>query len=97
MIKHLDILIKGNLRHRAYALLTMIEAEKSGIRGFVCYTENNGLFIESEGENHEIDEFLTWCKNGIDNSDVIEISTAPGPLKNFKDFEIKSVESNNKY
>ncbi len=61
MKKHIDILIKGNVKDLGYAFLVMKEAEKLELKGHTYYTGDNNLFMELEGTENNLLEFTIWC------------------------------------
>ncbi len=88
MARHIDILIKANLRNRGYAFLTMKQADKYGIKGTVSYTPEDYLFIEAEGETPELDKLVKWCKHNMIKNQNSELIIEQNKYKNLTEFEI---------
>ena len=50
---------------------------------------NDGrVYIEAEGNELQMKEFLTWCRKGPTHSRVDEVSTEMGEIKGFEFFDI---------
>ncbi len=88
MIKHLNILIKGNMKNRGYAFRVMKEADKMNIKGVVSYTKDNELYIQAEGNENILLDYFEWCKSNIIDVSENELVTSYGKCKNFQDFRL---------
>ena len=88
MVRHIDILIKANLRNKGYAFLTLKQADKYDIKGTVSYTPEDNLFIEAEGEATDLDKLVNWCKNNMLGTRNTEIIVEQNKYKNLTEFEI---------
>ena len=88
MARHIDILIKANLRNRGYAFLTMKQAEKYGIKGTVTYTPEDNILIEAEGEASDLDKLVNWCKHNMLKTQKAEVVVEQNSYKNLSEFEI---------
>ena len=47
-----------------------------------------GLHEEAEGEEHVLNEFVSWCKKGSPNAVVKAVKATEGDLKKFSEFRI---------
>ena len=87
MLKHLDIKVHGqvvgvNFRHHIRQL-----AEELGITGFARNEGDNTVFVEVEGEEQSLDQFVEACKTGSKYAKVEKIEVASGEIKNYSDFK----------
>jgi len=60
-----------------------------GLSGFVRNEPNGDVYIEVEGEEGALNEFLKWCRRGPNRAQVDNLTIEEGLLKNFKNFEVK--------
>ena len=65
------------------------KADDLGLKGFVRNESDRSVLIETEGDSDKIKEFLIWCKEGSDSSQVERIEVETGEVRNFSDFEIR--------
>ncbi|MBI9038255.1 MAG: acylphosphatase [Bacteroidales bacterium] len=89
MIKHLDILISGNLKNAAIAFLTIKAANQFNIKGIVGYTSNKNIFIEAEGSESQLTKFIDWCKQEKLGAEIKEVVIKNGEIQNYKTFEME--------
>ncbi len=85
-MKHLNIRVYGKVQGVFFRVSAKQEAEKLNLTGFARNEKDGTVYIEAEGEQKNLDEFLKWCKNGPDSARVDKIESTPGHLKNFSDF-----------
>ena len=64
-------------------------AASYGIRGYVKNMSDGSVYIESEGAEKSVYEFIRWCRKGSDYSFVDHIDVEDGAVKNFNTFEIR--------
>lgn len=85
---HYKINISGRVQGVGFRFETRRMARIFGIKGFVKNMSNGGVYIEAEGNELQMKEFLSWCRKGPTHARVDEISTEKGELKNFEFFDI---------
>ncbi len=86
MIKHLNIKIYGAVQGVFFRTNAKKEAENLSIAGFVRNERDGTVYIEAEGEEKSLDEFLKWCRKGPDSAQVEKIEVETEPVKNFSEF-----------
>ena len=87
MIRHLHIIIAGNVEHTGFRLYALWGASEFQINGEV--KEHPGqIIIEAEGEEPALQGFIEWCRKGPQGSKVQMLSTAEKPLYGYTDFRI---------
>ncbi len=89
MIKHFNIKIYGQVQGVSFRYYAQEKALKLGLVGFVKNQSDGTVYIEVEGEEEKIKEFLNWCQSGLKSARVEKVEFREGGLKNFTDFEIK--------
>lgn len=88
-MKHLNISVSGIVQGVFFRDTARSVAERLGVNGFARNEPNGTVWIEAEGEEAPLAEFLQWCHKGptwgrVDNLDVTE-----GELKNFSEFRVR--------
>lgn len=65
------------------------EAERLGIVGFVRNEPDGSVYLEAEGEEKALQEFLGWCHRGpvLAKVDKVDFEFSDR-LQNFRDFSI---------
>ena len=86
MRKHLNIKIYGQVQGVFFRVSAKEQAEKLGITGFARNEKDGTVYIEAEGDEKKLDQFLEWCRNGPEAAQVEKIEVTEGPLKNFSGF-----------
>ena len=89
MKKHLNIKISGEVQGVTFRYSSKLEADKLGISGFVKNLPDESVYIEAEGEETDLEEFLAWCHQGPNFAKVKDVHVEAGPLKNYQGFSIK--------
>lgn len=88
MMKHLNISIFGRVQGVGFRYSVKQQAQNLGLFGFVKNNIDKSVYIEVEGEDKKLDEFLKWCKKGPLFSKVEKMEVSKGEIKNFIGFEI---------
>jgi len=90
MIRHFNITLAAGSQNTGLKLRIMMLATKHHITGFV-EQKSNKIFIEAEGDENEMDVFLTSLKkNHPEMSENTEMQKKePGKLSYFDEFIIK--------
>lgn len=68
---------------------TKAKADELGITGFVRNQPDKSVYIEAEGNDTSIDEFIAWCKEGPPFAHVERCDTEEGPITHFSGFLIQ--------
>ena len=89
MIKHYNINIFGRVQGVGFRYNTKMKSLELKIKGFVQNRADRSVYIEAEGEEEQLNEFLAWCKQGPSWSHVEKLNYSKSPLQNFNDFEIR--------
>ena len=87
MIKHFNISITGRVQGVGFRYSAKKQAESLGIAGLVR-NESRGVYIEAEGEEENLKEFIKWCRKGPLWSGVESVSVSEGEIKNLTGFNI---------
>jgi acylphosphatase len=87
-MKHLNITVSGKVQGVFYRAFTQKEAQRLQLKGFVRNQPNGDVYIEAEGAEAVLQEFINWCKTGSPLSIVKGVDVQEGDLKRFVEFKI---------
>ena len=87
-MKHLNIKIYGLVQGVFFRANAKKQADKLNITGFARNEPDGSVYIEAEGEEHNLNEFLKWCNIGPSMANVEKVEASEDNLKNFKEFEM---------
>jgi acylphosphatase len=66
-----------------------IEARNRGINGFVKNLSDGTVYIEAEGSEKQLEDYVEWCKKGPGHGFVDSVEIDTGKPLNYKDFRIE--------
>ncbi len=89
MKKHVNIRVFGKVHGVGYRFNTKAEADKLGLRGFVRNDTDGSVYIEIEGSEGGLKQFVKWCEEGPEFGRVKRIESGDGKVKKFSVFKIK--------
>jgi len=87
-MKHLNIKIYGLVQGVFFRANAKKQADKLNITGFARNEPDGSVYIEAEGEEHNLNKFLKWCNIGPSMANVEKVEASEDNLKNFKEFEM---------
>lgn len=87
-MKHVKITVSGKVQGVFFRKSTQEEAYRLRIAGFVQNESNGNVYIEAEGEEEDLNEFIAWCKKGPKKAVVEDVKIKEGRFQDFEDFEI---------
>ncbi|RLD61087.1 MAG: acylphosphatase [Bacteroidetes bacterium] len=88
MKKHKKLLIKGRVQKVGYRASTLEAALQNNISGNVKNTPDGNVKIDAEGEEEDLQKFITWCFKGPFWAKVTEIEEKEESLIGYDNFEI---------
>ena len=90
MEKNLTVKIYGFVQGIFFRFGAKVEAEKQGIKGFARNEDDGSVYIEAEGEEGKLRDFLEWCRMGPTFAKVEKIDFEfKDELKGFKSFDVE--------
>ncbi len=87
MNKHLDIFVFGDVKGVGFRVAAKEIADNLEIKGYVK-NEGKFVFIEAEGSEENLDNFIEWCNSGSDAANVERVDFKEGHLKSFREFSV---------
>lgn len=87
--RHFNIRIEGNVHGVFFRATAHDVAKRLSISGFVCNEADGTVYIEAEGSETEIRQFIEWCHQGPAKASVDKVMITEDVIKNFSSFEIR--------
>ncbi|MFA6251460.1 MAG: acylphosphatase [Candidatus Paceibacterota bacterium] len=90
MSKRINLKIYGRVQGVFFRDSAQKEARKLGLVGFARNDVDGTVYIEVEGEEEKLNEFIKWCQNGPDHAQVDKVEMQwLKATETFSDFKIK--------
>lgn len=89
MAKSVSIRVSGKVQGVFYRASTKDKAEELNIKGFVRNEPDGTVYIEAEGEEENLERFITWCRQGPPLANVKDCQVNTIDKKNFTSFSIQ--------
>ena len=83
------VTVKGLVQGVFFRASTKKKADELSLSGFVRNERDGSVYIEVEGDEPGLEEFLEWCRHGPPQASVAECIVNQIPVKKFNDFEIR--------
>jgi acylphosphatase len=64
-------------------------ADQLGVKGWIRNESDGSIYIEAEGDDWILDNFLDWCEEGPERAEVQLVEKAESEMQNFQNFIIK--------
>ena len=87
-MKHLKVFVEGRVQGVSFRYYTLQKAKQLDVKGFVRNEQNGSVYIEVEGSDEPLGEFISWCHHGPMLARVSNVRIEEGELKGFGSFEI---------
>jgi acylphosphatase len=85
---HKKILIKGHVQGVGFRYAARSIARQLGIKGFVRNLPDGSVYVEAEGSEKQIQDFINWCHIGPPRAHINSVVTENGEIKGYSDFDI---------
>ena len=89
MLKHLNIRIAGRVQGVFFRDAARQKAEELGVCGFARNEPDSTVYIEAEGEENDLGDFVKWCKEGPRLAKIDKVEIKESELKNFSNFSVE--------
>lgn len=80
-MKNLKLKIHGDVQGVGFRDAVYWTARKLYIGGFVMNEPDDTVYIEAEGEEGALEEFLAWCRKGPITAKVKKVDAEWGPAR----------------
>jgi acylphosphatase len=88
-MKHLDIIVHGKVQGVNFRHYTREQALALGVNGFVENRGDGTVYIEAEGNEEQMNNFVEWCRKGPARAEVKSIDKRDGEIQNYSSFDIR--------
>jgi len=88
-MKGFSIKVQGKVQGVGFRFYTNKKANELGVNGYVKNMHDGSVYIEVEGEEEKVDEFVLWVHHGPEWARVIAVKIQEKPLEGFEAFVIK--------
>ncbi len=89
MKKRLKIIVHGRVQGVSFRFRARTMARYLGVKGFVKNLYDGSVYIEAEGGENALGDFVLWCRKGPDFAQVERIETEEMKVMNDKSFDIR--------
>lgn len=86
---HKNITVSGLVQGVGFRFSCSKMAKALGLKGYVRNLYNDGVYVEVEGAEPQINKLIDWCKKGSALARVSDIEVTMSSLKHYSYFEIK--------
>ena len=87
MKKHYNITVKGRVQGVGFRYNARRQALTLGLDGFVKNMPDSSVYIETEGNEGELEEFVRWCRRGPSGSRVTDVIVSKSNLEGLSGFK----------
>ena len=88
MKQHLNIKISGRVQGVFFRDTAKKRADELGLKGFIRNESGGTVYVEVEGGESAIGEFVKWCRRGSASAKVEKVEVKDGDFGNFSDFSV---------
>lgn len=89
MNKHVNLKISGKVQRVWFWVHAKRKADRLDITGFARSEPDGAVYIEAEGAEQQLQEFIEWCQHGSELAEVSKVETEEGGLQNYNDFMMR--------
>jgi acylphosphatase len=86
---HLNIKVHGKVQGVYFRDSTKMVADQLGVKGWIRNESDGSIYIEAEGDDWILDNFLDWCEEGPERAEAQLVEKAESEMQNFQNFIIK--------
>lgn len=87
-MKHLNIKVYGQVQGVSYRVTAKAVADQLRVKGFVTNQPDGSVYIEAEGDEFSLGEFLAFCHKGSDRAVVEKVEAIESEVENYRNFEV---------
>lgn len=88
-MKRLTIKISGKVQGVFFRASAKDVADTLGIAGFVKNATDGSVYIEAEGDEEKLNQFVGWCHQGPSRAVVESVDVEERSIQGFTTFEVK--------
>jgi len=84
-----DIEVRGRVQGVWFRVKTKQQADKLGVKGWVCNLPNGSVGAHLEGEEEAVDKLAVWMGMGPPLARVEHLEETDAPVEGFTSFDIR--------
>ena len=88
LMKRISIIVSGKVHGVFYRANTEKKANEIGLTGYVRNEPDGTVYIEAQGNEKQLNEFVEWCKRGPERARVDGVVTHEIPLTRESSFRV---------
>lgn len=88
-MKHVTIIVTGKVQGVFFRASAKDVADQLNIKGFAQNQPDGSVYIEAEGDEQALANFIAWCKQGPPRAQVTNVEVQEQAVKNFERFWIE--------
>jgi acylphosphatase len=88
-MKALQVTVNGRVQGVFFRASAKEAADQLGVKGFAQNQPDGSVYIEAEGAEEKLKQFIEWCAKGPARAQVTQLNVQEVVVKNFERFEIK--------
>lgn len=88
-MKHINILISGELQQNGFRFSAMDKAYQLAISGYVRRKRDGRIYIEAEGSEESLEKYVEWCRKGPLGCIVYNVQIEEAGVREYEGFSIK--------
>lgn len=81
--------IRGKVQGVGFRFHAKRVASMLGLGGYVKNMPDETVYIEVEGAENRVKEFIRWCHSGPERAQVKKVELEEGSIQNFDSFETR--------
>jgi acylphosphatase len=86
--KHVKIEVRGFVQGVGFRYYARTKAQELGLFGIACNEPDGSVYLEIEGPEEKIDNFLKWCHDGPSAAKVESVELNVKEPVGYTDFKI---------
>ena len=88
MRKHVNIKVYGRVQGVFFRASAKTKADELGIVGFVRNENDESVYVEAEGEEENLKQFVAWCGKGPKYAIIERVEVKDDEIKSFDNFVV---------
>lgn len=89
MAQHYDITITGKVQNVGFRFYAQKTAHELELTGFVKNSKDGNVHIEVEGDEENLNKFVTWCHKGPPWATVDSVVVNQSPVMHYRGFLVR--------
>ena len=88
-MNHYNLTITGRVQGVGFRASAKDKAKQLGIKGYVKNMSNGAVYMEAEGTEQDLGDFIAWCRKGPAMAFVDDVKIESEAVQDYSVFNIK--------